>query len=77
MMALRRLRWILVVPADAPPVREALDVGLALARERPHHRPRLAHRHFAIAVALATPLLAAMAGDEIEHLRGRQLKKEK
>ena len=65
-----------MLPADAPPEREALHVGLALARQRPHHRPRLAHRHFAIAVVHGSPLLlAAMAGDQ-NILHGRQLKQE-
>jgi hypothetical protein len=49
-------------PADAPPEREALDVGFALARQCPDHRPRLAHDVAVVATLGTTPqLLAAMA----------------
>lgn len=57
------------LPADAPPEREALHVGLSLARQCPDHRPRLAHG--AVAVA---DVLGALAARPNMYMHG-QLKK--
>jgi len=48
------------LPADAPPEREALREGLALAGQCLDHRPRPAHRHVAVVVP-GTVLIVAMA----------------
>lgn len=57
--------WVVWLPADAPPEREALTEGLALARQRLDHRPRPAHHH--VAVVVPSTVLVAMAADMMEY----------
>ena len=66
--------WVVWLPADAPPEREALTEGLALARQCLDHRPRPAHHRVAVVVP-STVVLVAMADDgvSIRHMLSDQV----